>query len=279
MNCLESLFCCPLCSSPLKREEHTYLCPSGHCFDLAAAGYTHLLPANRKHSKNPGDDREMVAARSAFLDKGHYAHLRDALCSLVLRETAGLPSPVLLDSGCGEGYYTAGLFQALLTDRRAPRAAGVDLSKFALRRASKRLPQGEFAVASVYRLPLAEQSVDALTNVFSPLAAEEFARVLRPGGIFVYAVPSARHLWEMKQVLYAKPYENPVKQESYPGFLWQGAEPVRYDLRLEDPTDIMALFHMTPYAWKTPREGIERLCQLDRLDIQVGFDLHWYRRI
>lgn len=276
---MESLFRCPLCSSPLTREPHTYLCSSGHCFDVAAAGYTHLLPANRKHSKNPGDDREMVSARSAFLDKGHYAPLRDALCSLVLRETAGLLSPVLLDSGCGEGYYTAGLFQALLADHRTPRAAGIDLSKFALRRAAKRLPQGEFAVASVYRLPLADRSIDVLTNIFSPLAAEEFARVLRPGGIFVYVVPSAQHLWEMKQILYDNPYENPVKQESYPGFQWQGAEPVRYHLDLTESADIMALFHMTPYAWKTPRGGIERLKLLDRLDVQAGFDLHWYRRV
>lgn len=64
-----SLFRCPLCAAPLTRGEHAYTCPAGHSFDLAAAGYTHLLPANRKHSKNPGDDKAMVAARSAFLDK------------------------------------------------------------------------------------------------------------------------------------------------------------------------------------------------------------------
>ena len=59
-----SLFRCPLCSSPLHRDTRGYRCPNGHCFDVAAAGYTHLLPANKKHSKNPGDDKEMVAARS-----------------------------------------------------------------------------------------------------------------------------------------------------------------------------------------------------------------------
>ncbi|WP_206406926.1 putative RNA methyltransferase [Flavonifractor sp. An100] len=69
---MNSLFCCPLCASPLTREEGAYRCPQGHSFDLAAAGYTHLLPVNRKHSKQPGDDREMVAARAAFLEKGYY---------------------------------------------------------------------------------------------------------------------------------------------------------------------------------------------------------------
>ena len=201
VNRVTSLFRCPLCSAPLSRGEQGYLCPSGHCFDVAAAGYTHLLPANRKHSKNPGDDKAMVAARSAFLDRGYYIPLRDALCARVAQECKTLPSPALLDSGCGEGYYTAGLYQALTQAGCAPQIAGVDISKFALRRAAKRLPQGEFAVASVYHLPLADQSVDALVNVFSPLAPEEFARVLLPGGLFCYVVPSARHLWEMKQVL------------------------------------------------------------------------------
>ena len=172
VNRVTSLFRCPLCSAPLSRGEPGYLCPSGHCFDVAAAGYTHLLPANRKHSKNPGDDKAMVAARSAFLDRGYYAPLRDALCARAAKECKALPSPALLDSGCGEGYYTAGLYQALTAAGCAPKIAGVDISKFALRRAAKRLPQGEFAVASVYHLPLADESVDALVNVFSPLSAE-----------------------------------------------------------------------------------------------------------
>ena len=276
---MSSLFCCPLCSAPLERRDSQYLCPSGHSFDRAAAGYVHLLPANRKHSKNPGDDKAMVAARSAFLDKGHYAPLLQALTQTVTEFSAVLPNPVLLDSGCGEGYYTQGLFRALEAAGHTPQAAGVDLSKFALRRAAKRLPDGEFAVASVYHLPVPDGCADVLTNIFSPLAAEEFARVLRPGGLFLYVVPSARHLWEMKEVLYAHPYENPVKREDYPGFVWKEARPVRYTLSLSDTSDLMALFHMTPYAWKTPREGVARLEALSALDCQIGFDLHLYQKI
>ena len=196
-----SLFRCPLCGSPLTREERGCICPARHSFDRAAAGYVHLLPPNRMHSKAPGDDREMVAARAAFRERGYYAPRRQALEELVLEASAHLEGPVLLDSGCGEGYYTAGMFRALERAGHRPRAAGIDISKYALRRAAKRLPEGEFAVASAYRLPLADASADLLTNVFSPLSAEEFARVLRPGGTFLYVVPSARHLWEMKQVL------------------------------------------------------------------------------
>ena len=276
---MATLFHCPLCAAPLTREEHSYRCPNGHSFDIAAAGYTHLLPANKKNSKNPGDDKEMVAARSAFLDGGYYAPLLDALCALAVQEIAGIDTPALLDSGCGEGYYTAGLYRALTAAGKTPAVAGVDISKFALRRAAKRLPQGEFAVASVYHLPLADNSADLITNVFSPLAAEEFHRVLKPGGVYLYVVPSALHLWEMKGILYEKPYENPVKRDDYTGFEWQGFEEVRYTAHLKKSEDIMALFGMTPYAWKTPREGVERLRAMDTLDTQIGFDIHIYRKV
>lgn len=275
---MKSLFRCPLCSSPLEREESRWLCPNGHSFDRAAAGYVHLLPANQKHSKDPGDDKSMVAARSAFLEKGYYAPLRNRLCKVILHHTEKLSAPVVLDSGCGEGYYTAGLYQALSESGRTPQIAGVDLSKAALRRAAKRIPEGEFAVASVYRLPLADASADVLVNIFSPLAADEFARVLRPGGLFCYAVPSARHLWEMKKVLYPQPYENPVKREDYNGFVWQSVKEIRYTVNLECTGDVMALFGMTPYAWKTPKKGVARLEELDHLSCQIGFDLHLYER-
>lgn len=271
---MKSLFRCPLCGAPLAQGERTYTCPNGHSYDRAAEGYTHLLPVNQKHSKNPGDDKQMVAARCAFLDKGYYAPLRDTLTQLAVRLTKDTPSPVLFDSGCGEGYYTAGLASALPNAK----IAGIDISKFAVRRAAKRAKQGEFAVASAYHLPVSDRSVHLLTNIFSPLSAEEFARILVPGGYFLYVVPSERHLWQMKQVLYNVPYENPVKQECYTDFEWQEVIPLRYTITLDSNDDIMALFSMTPYAWKTPRDGVERLNRLTELETEIGFDIHIYRR-
>ena len=59
-----SLFSCPICSAPLRRTERAYLCPAGHSYDIAREGHTHLLPANRKHSKMPGDDKETLIKNS-----------------------------------------------------------------------------------------------------------------------------------------------------------------------------------------------------------------------
>ena len=193
-----SLFRCPICASPLLREEKTYRCEKNHSYDLSKEGYTHLLPPNRKHSAAPGDDKGMAAARREFLSKDYYRPLKEALCALALTHTGD--SPALLDTGCGEGYYTSAVYRALADAGKTPRMAGTDISKFILRYAAKREKEIEWAVASSYHLPVEDKSIDLLLNCFSPLALEEFQRVLKPGGTFLYVVPAAKHLWELKEV-------------------------------------------------------------------------------
>ena len=224
-------------------------------------------------------DADHAAARFALEEPGNiYGRLTNPTQEVLERRMAALEggsAALAVASGAAAIAYT---IQALAQAGRAPEVAGVDISKFALRRAAKRVKEGEFAVASVYHLPVADSRADLLTNVFSPLCPEEFARVMRPGGYFYYVVPSAKHLWEMKEVLYARPYENAVLREDYPGFRWLEAVPLRCSIRLDSSQDIMALFGMTPYAWKTPKDGVERLSALETLDVQIGFDVHVYRR-
>lgn len=272
-----SFFCCPICGAPLQRAGGALCCSQGHSFDTAREGYTHLLPPNRKHSAAPGDDKGMAAARRAFLSKDYYAPLRDALCGLAVRHTAS--APAVLDAGCGEGYYTGGVYRALKEAGKGPRMAGIDISKFILRYAAKAEKEIEFAVASSYHLPVANQSVDLLLDCFSPLALEEFSRVLRPGGSFFYVVPGPMHLWEMKQVLYDTPYPNEEKETPYPGFRYEEIVPVEHAVTLPSQEDIHALFQMTPYFWKTPRDGVDRLAALETLTVRTDFRIHVFTRI
>lgn len=271
-----SLFCCPLCGAPLTREDGAYRCPSRHSFDIAREGYTYLLPSNQKHSAAPGDDKGMAAARRDFLSKEYYSPLLNTLCSEILADSG--PEPVLVDAGCGEGYYTAGIYQSLTAAGLRPRMAGLDISKFALRAAARREKQVEFAVASSYRLPIADETADVLLNCFSPLALEEFRRVLRPGGTYLYVVPAARHLWELKQVLYDAPYRNREAETPYEGLEYLDIVPVTAALDLPDRETLADLFRMTPYYWKTPRAGAERLAVLDGLRVTADFRVHVFRR-
>ena len=271
-----SLFRCPVCGEPLLREDRAYRCEQGHSYDISREGYTYLLPPNQKHSAAPGDDKGMAAARREFLSKGYYQPLLDTLCREILARSGD--APAILDTGCGEGYYTAGVYRALLDAGKAPRMAGTDISKFILRYAARREKGVEFAVASSYRLPVADGSVNILLNCFSPLALEEFRRVLRPGGTFLYVVPAADHLWELKEVLYERPYPNEEKETPYEDFTYEAIVPVDGRIRLENQADIHALFQMTPYYWKTPKEGTERLASLDTLDCRIAFRVHIFRK-
>jgi 23S rRNA (guanine745-N1)-methyltransferase len=270
-----SLFLCPICHSPLTCDERRYFCPAGHSYDVAASGYTYLLPANRKNSRAPGDDRGMAAARNRFLSGGYYAPLAAELSALCLTHTPA--APVIIDSGCGEGYYTAAVSAALSAAGREPRVAGIDISKECLRRAAKR-GGAEYAVASAYALPFADGCADALINCFSPLAENEFRRVLKPGGVFLYVVPGARHLWELKSAIYDEPYENDEHSSAYDGFEYLEVRPVRATAHLPNQAVIHDLFEMTPYFWKTPAVGRERAEKLQELDITIEFNVHVMRR-
>jgi 23S rRNA (guanine745-N1)-methyltransferase len=271
-----SLFICPVCGGPLTRTATAYRCDAGHSYDISGEGTTYLLPANRKHSKAPGDDRGMAAARSAFLNQGYYAPLRDRLCALAVELTGS--SPAVLDNGCGEGYYTAGIYEALCQSGKTPQMAGIDISKFILRRAAKREKRVEFAVASAYHLPVADASVDLLLNCFSPLALEEFTRVLRPGGHFLYVVPGEHHLWQMKEILYEHPYPNETGETPYDGFTYERIDHVDAMVTLRTQVDIHALFQMTPYYWKTPKDGCDRLAEKQTLTTEIAFDIHVFTK-
>ena len=82
---------------------------------------------------------------------------------------------------------------------------------------------------------------------------------------------------EMKQVLYDAPYENPDQAVEYEGFRYLDVVPVSRRLSLEGQT-VEDLFAMTPYYWKTPESGSQRLAQADSLDTEIRFDFLLYQR-
>ena len=264
--------CCPVCGEPLQKEERRYLCPKGHSFDRAKQGYVNLLQSQRSSDRNHGDDREMVTARREFLEKGYYTPLRDLLTEKVCAYTA--PNGVVADAGCGEGWYTEGVALSL------PEATviGFDISKEALKWAAKRQGMDHLAVASCYRMPLEEESVDALLNFFSPLAAEEYARVLKPGGHLFRAVPGTHHLWELKSVVYETPKPNLPEPETLPGLTLLERCPIRNEIHLETNEELQALFKMTPYYYRTSPGDKAKLAHYPTFTTRTEFTLLIYKK-
>ncbi|MBQ6877102.1 MAG: methyltransferase domain-containing protein [Oscillospiraceae bacterium] len=272
-----SIFRCPLCKTKLEKNDRSLKCEHGHSFDISAEGYVHLLPPNKMNSKVPGDSKEMAASRSAFLDKGYYEPLLRELCQTVL-ELSSSNEISVLDCGCGEGYYTSNIAKEL--KNRIPKAkiAGFDISRPSVKRAAKRTKEVDFAVASVFDIPVRDESFDILLNVFSPLSIGEYKRVLKSGGYYIYVVPAARHLWQLKAAIYDVPYENKEEDTPYEGFEHVTTKRVRYETLIKTKEDIFALFQMTPYYWKTSAKGAEKLSKFESLSTEVAFDIHIYKK-
>ncbi len=222
-----------------------------------------------------GDSREMIISRRDFLNRGYYSHLAQALSALADRYVEK-NEVCYFDAGCGTGYYTEKVYSKLAETRNVA-LSGVDLSKDAVKICAKKMKYGEFAVASVYDLPIADSVFDIVTNVFSPQAEGEYARILKKGGVYLYALPAPRHLFAMKELLYENPYENEEKTVEYEGFrIVERVESSR-DITLEKG-DIESLFRMTPYFWRTSREGAERLLALDTLTLEASFYIYVFEK-
>jgi len=269
-----NMLICPKCGGALAREGKSFLCPQRHCFDIAKSGYVNLLTADRMNSALPGDNKLMVQARKKFLDKGYYKPLADVLCSTALRYAKS--GCTVLDAGCGEGYYTEKIAQAL-EDMNAE-ILGIDISKFAADYAARRTKAALFAAASVFHLPVGTESCDIVTSLFAPWCGEEVHRVLKRDGVLIMVIPSERHLWQLKCAIYDEPYPNAVKDYALEGFEFLGAEKVGGEIFLPSNEDIKALFSMTPYFYKTGTEGHERLERLENLTTEIGFEVLAYRK-
>ncbi|WP_269855471.1 putative RNA methyltransferase [Streptomyces sp. RPT161] len=184
-----NLLTCPLCGQSLTAGAGALKCPKAHAFDIARQGYVNLLSGGA-HT-GTADTAEMVRARADFLAAGHYAPLAEAIA----RIASDLGPSTVLDAGTGTGYYLAAVLDALPTAV----GLGLDISKYALRRAARAHPRAAAAVWDVWRpLPVRSAEVDLVLNVFAPRNAAEFARVLRPEGALLVVTPTGAHLAELR---------------------------------------------------------------------------------
>ena len=272
-----SAFICPVCGAPLIRQEMAMRCEAGHSYDLSKYDYVNLLRSGQSASKRNGDDKLMVRARRDFLDKGYYNALRQGLVSVVLQYVPADGADIL-DAGCGECWYTAGVAAALAQAGIPAHIAGVDISKDALIIGAKRRCGAALAVASVYRLPVADRSCDMVLNLFAPWAPEEYARVLRPSGVLIRAIPLERHLIGLKEQVYDKPYLNTLPELETAGFTFEKRLDIHDTITVSPAADVQNLFKMTPYYYKTGVQDQAKLAAVESLVTEIAFGLIIYRK-
>ena len=258
---------CPVCSGPLRAEGPSLRCPGGHCFDLAKEGYVNLLIGSRPGDAT-GDSKEAARFRRDFLNKGYYAPLRDALT----RRFAGRRGR-LLDLCCGEGYYTAALGALPGLE-----VCGFDLAREMVRLAAKRNAGLTLFVANLARIPVPDGAFDWATLLFAPFQEKELARILKPGGRLVLAVPGRRHLYGLKQAVYDRPYENDEALPETACLRLCGTERIEDRISLQSPEDIRAVFRMTPYYYRTGPADRAKLEGLQTLETEISFVLAEYEK-
>ncbi|MEG2799706.1 MAG: methyltransferase domain-containing protein [Erysipelotrichaceae bacterium] len=257
---------CPKCKEALVNKDHQFICIHHHTYDISKSGYVNLVLGNTQQS---GDDKEMVKSRSDFLNKDYYKILSEELNLIIARN----PHQVIVDAGCGEGYYTNKISETFMEAC----IYGFDLSKAALTHASKTNKNVQYAIASLFHMPIFDASVDIICNIFAPCAIDEFDRILKPNGIIIQVTPAPRHLYQLKTILYDQIYENDGEAKDYEGFIKEQYE-ISSKIYLNDNRDIMNLFSMTPYAWKTTKKDRDKLNHYSNLETEIAFILSIYRK-
>jgi len=272
---------CPLDGGALQRHGTSWRCAAGHSFDIASQGYTHLLPVQNKRSRDPGDSKEMIAARRRFLEAGVYQPIADAVAEATLADLAPGTTTRCLDAGCGEGYYLRQLAAAANQHGHALALLGLDISKWAVLAAAKQDGHTiQWVVGSNANLPVLPGTLDRVLCMFGFPVYPEFARVLKPGGLLLQVDAGPDHLRELREIIYPslKP-ERPAAPTAPAGFTaLPAAEPVRYTLTLSSPAQIADLLVMTPHLYRASAEGRARAAALESLSLTVDVSLTRFAR-
>jgi 23S rRNA (guanine745-N1)-methyltransferase len=166
------------------------MCERGHSFDVARSGYINLLQPQDRRSRQPGDTVAAVAARRRLHDRGVTGPLLSAIADILCPSK----SDVVLDAGCGDGFYLGSLAR-----QSGLSAHGVDISVPAIEAAARRYPECEWIVANADRfVPYVDRSFSIVMSITARMNAAEFRRVLRDDGRLLIALPAPDDLIELR---------------------------------------------------------------------------------
>ena len=187
---LISVLRCPRCRCTFTLSEQSLICENRHCYDLSRRGYVNFAPSHDQAAEKY--DAELFDSRRLVFEHGFYQPVIEAIA----RWLPDAPS-IVLDAGCGEGYY------ARLLAQQFPQAhfVGLDISRDAITAAARAQSRANWLVADLKRLPFADASADVLLDVLTPADYAEFSRVLKPEGRLIKVVPGSAYLCEVRKAV------------------------------------------------------------------------------
>ncbi|MBP3523095.1 MAG: methyltransferase domain-containing protein [Clostridia bacterium] len=185
-----SLLRCPLCGGAFSKTENSLVCARRHTYDIARQGYVNFVPGQKEMFYR----KELFEHRAKVFEAGVFAPVVGRLTEAIDRYAPG-ESPVLLDAGCGEGYYA----KAVCPGRRMTRI-GFDLSRDAVRLAARGPKTAAFFAADLKHIPMRDHTVDVLLDVFTPASYAEFGRVLKTDGVVMKLAPRSGYLRQLREL-------------------------------------------------------------------------------
>ena len=204
-------FSCPICQENLTLVEGSLKCDNRHSFDLAKFGYVNLAPQIKQSSNY---DKENFQNRQQILEAGFYQAILETISDLLANSES---AKTILDIGCGEGFYS----RKLQENHSDKTFYAFDISKDSVQIAAKSEPNWavNWFVGDLARLPIKDDSMDILLDIFSPANYSEFRRVLSKDGILIKVIPTENHLKEIRQMvqdqLTKKDYSNQDIKEHF----------------------------------------------------------------
>jgi 23S rRNA (guanine745-N1)-methyltransferase len=265
---------CPVDGERLDVRGKQLVCENGHAFDIARQGYVNLLPVQHKRSKQPGDSKEMVSARTRFLNSGIYEPIARKLAEMAFAQITNSKESCIMDAGCGEGYY----FDVIFNDLKNRNACndlsfiGLDISKAAIAESAKRNRQITWIVGTNRQPPVESASVDIVLCVFGFQSFEGFHKILKSGGKVILVEPGPDHLMELREMIYAE-----VRKSDPPdlscveemGFSMLDRQSLQFKTGAINNEQINNLLVMTPHFYRASKEGREAAEKLEKLALTV----------
>jgi len=260
------LFCCPLCQTEFIFVDKTKICcQNNHSFDLAKKGYVNFLlkPVNNQYTK------EVFSARLRVFQAGFFAPLLKKI-----KLISPLASEIkVLDAGCGEGSFLAGLKK----DNYSFSGVGLDLAKEGVQIAAREAKELTWCVADLANLPFANNSFDLILNILSPANYREFSRVLNPDGVLIKVLPGKNYLKEFREIFYQdrpqQEYSNEKTSNHFSdNFQHSTIKDLSYDFPLNSEI-INDLILMSPLSWGADSQKIEKILNSELPKVTVDFRL------
>ena len=253
---------CPKCHEPLVQIERSYKCCNNHNYDLSKSKYLNLLLNPDKATNNPGDSKESLVARKAYLNKGYYSIISDTLNQLILKYKP--QANQILDLGCGEGYYT----QRIKAQFENSTVYGLDISKEAINMATKYRKDIYWLVGNTKNVPVESDSQDIISALFTVVNKDELERCLKQDGYIIHVTANPYHLVEIKELIYD---EVKVKSDEHIRLPFTTVESfdVVKKVHIESREDSLNLLKMTPHYYHIKKERRTVLDTLESMDITI----------